>query len=87
MTRVMKVSAKKWVSGMAEEGLSSITSGVGRFTVNMCPKQEKYQTNITQIARISDGRSSSALQLKGGDISIWIAIISSFLMGRRYEKN
>ena len=82
MTCVMKVSAKKWADGMAQEGLSSIPSGVGRFTVNMCPKQENYQTNITQIARISDGRSSSALQLKGGDISIWIAIISSFLMGR-----
>lgn len=33
MTRVMKVSAKKWAGGIAEEGLSSITSGVGRFTV------------------------------------------------------
>lgn len=33
MTRVMKVSAMKWAGAIAEERLSSITSGVGRFTV------------------------------------------------------
>ena len=35
MTRIMKVGAKKWAGGIAEEGLSSITSGVGRFTVRV----------------------------------------------------
>ena len=35
MTRVMNVSAKKWSGGIAEEELSSITSGVGRFTVRV----------------------------------------------------
>ena len=35
MTRAMKVSAKKWAGAIAEEGLSSITSGVGRFTVRV----------------------------------------------------
>ena len=31
----LKVGAKKWAGGIAEEGLSSITSGVGRFTVRV----------------------------------------------------
>ena len=31
----MKVSTKKWAGGIAEEELSSITSGVGRFTVRV----------------------------------------------------
>ena len=35
MTRAMKVSAKKWAGAIAEERLSSITSGVGRFTVRV----------------------------------------------------
>ena len=43
MTRVMKVSAKKWAGGIAEEGLSSITSGVGRFTVRVI---ERMVTSI-----------------------------------------
>ena len=35
MTRATKVSAKKSAGAIAAEGLASMTSGVGRFTVRV----------------------------------------------------
>lgn len=53
MTRAMKVSAKKWAGAIAEEGLSSITSGVGRFTVRVIKRmvtsiKKKNSSRITR---------------------------------------
>ena len=48
----LKVGAKKWAGGIAEEGLSSITSGVGRFTVRVIERMVtsiKRRKNSSQI--------------------------------------